>query len=395
MKLASASELPVTWRSLLSYGLLAVVVGMCLFPTGPSFNPSKPYQYLLGVTLYLPAVIMGCRRPRAWLQLLRHPLMQAVLAMFAWACISLFWTNARRPHDELLRMLTVLLFLFACVHALGGDLRRQWWLLVGAAAVLAATAVVAMLRFTLSPPPDGRMAGFGVMANANLFAAAMSAGILWLWPWRCHSSGMRAGKWLLLALMAVALVLTQSRSAWVALFVSLFVLLATRDRQRAWQRALVLCIVAAGFAVVAYPELSARGLSFRPQILACAIDLFLQHPWRGMGLGAEFVIPVEGGTGGFQVHTHNLFSQLAVELGIPGLLLWSATWLGLGWYSWHDRHDEAGRMVFGLWLFASIMVQFDLPHLVDSPRPGWLILWLPLGLAMARSLPAATEFAPR
>jgi hypothetical protein len=27
-------------------------------------------------------------------------------------------------------------------------------------------------------------------------------------------------------------------------------------------------------------------------------------------------------------------------------------------------------------------VQFDLPQLLDSPRPGWLLIWLPLALAL-------------
>jgi O-antigen ligase len=250
-----------------------------------------------------------------------------------------------------------------------------------------------MIRFAMHPPADGRVTGFGVMANANLIAAAMGAGFLWLWPWRFQTPARRALKWLAMAAMVACLVLADSRSAWAALFASVFVLLAIRNRERAWRRLLGLGVVGLGVAAAAYPELSERGWSFRPQIMQYAWRLFEQHPWLGLGQGARFTIPVQGGMGMDQVHTHNLFTQVAVELGLPGLLLWSAIWLALGWRAWRHRDDVIGRMVLGLWVFASVMLQFDLPHLIDSPRPGWLIIWLPLALSL--SLPAASTDRPR
>lgn len=377
-----ASPAPLYGRNLLWAGLLLLVAGMCALPAGPSFNPGRPYQYLLAVSLYLPALIIGFAHPSRWLEFARRPLMPVLLTLFGWAALSLAWSNARRPADEFLRLLTVLLFLFAVVQGLGNDPRRQRWLLISGAGVLTVTAVAAMIQFALSPSHGDRLVGFGVMANANLIGAAMGAGILWLWPWRFETTGQRLLKWLAMALMATGLLLTYSRSAWIALFTAVFVLLAVRRSERAWQRLVLLLVVALGVVIAAYPELTERGLSFRPQIFKYAIGLIAQHPWLGWGLGASFTIPVEAGTGMFQVHTHNLFTQVAVELGLPGLLLWLAVWLGLGWRAWHLRQEPVGRVILGLWLFASVMVQFDLPHLIDSPRPGWLILWLPLALSL-------------
>ncbi len=387
-----SSPAPLYGRNLLWAGLLLLIAGMCALPAGPSFNPGRPFQHLLAVSLYLPALIIGFAQPSRWLEFARRPLMPMLLALFGWALLSLAWSNARRPADEFLRLLTVLLFLFAVVQGLGNDPRRQRSLLLGGAAVLTGTAVAAMVQFALHPPHDGRLVGFGVMANANLIGAALGAGILWLWPWRFQTTGQRLLKWLAMALMATCLLLTYSRSAWIALFSAMFVLLAVRRSERAWQRLVLLFAVALGVAITAYPELTERGLSFRPQIFEYALGLIAQHPWLGWGLGANFMIPVEAGTGMFQVHTHNLFTQVAVELGLPGLLLWLAIWLGLGWRAWHFRQEPVGRVILGLWLFASVMVQFDLPHLIDSPRPGWLILWLPLALSLL--LPAAASTRP-
>lgn len=375
------------WRNLLFVGLLAVIAGMSFLPAGPSFNPGKPFQYLAALTLYLPALIIAIARPGRFLDFARRPLMPVLLLLFAWALLSLSWSNAKRPHDEFLRLLTVCLFLFGCTLAVGRDVVRQRALLAFGAGILAVSAVAAMVHFAIKPTVDNRLVGFGVMANANLFGAAMAAGILWLWPWRWETRNRRLLKWLAMGVMATALMLTFSRSAMLALAFSLFVLLVVRHRDRALQRLLLLIAVGLGIAIPAYPELAERGLSLRPQLFAHAMELFQQHPWLGLGLGADFTLPVIGGNGQYQVHTHNLFTQLAVELGIPGVLLWSAVWLGLGWRAWQLREVATGRVVLGLWLFATVMVQFDLPHLIDSPRPGWLILWLPLALSL--SLPSS------
>jgi len=381
-----SAEASSYWRNLLCVGLMALIAGMCVLPAGASLNPGKPYQYLLVLTLYLPALTLGFMQFERWRELGRRPLMPWLMVFLMWSTLSLTWTNAARPLDEILRTLSVLVFLFAWMCGVGDDPRRQRWLLLGGAGVLAVTATAAMIRFTLQPSSDGRVIGFGVMANPNLIAAAMGAGLLWLWPWRFQTWKQRLLKWLTMTVLVTCLLLTESRSAWAALFAAAFVLLAVRRKDRALQRMVALSAFGVGVAVVAAPELSERGWSFRPEIMQHAWRMIEQHPWLGLGQGARFTIPIQGSTE--HVHTHNLFTQIAVELGVPGLVLWSFIWLGLGWRAWRHRDDVIGRVVLGLWIFASVMVQFDLPHLIDSPRPGWLIIWLPLALSL--SLPVSS-----
>lgn len=84
------------WRNLLLIGLLAVIAGMSFLPAGPSFNPGKPFQYLAALTLYLPALIIAIARPRGFLAFARRPLMPLLLLLFAWATVSLAWSNTRQ-----------------------------------------------------------------------------------------------------------------------------------------------------------------------------------------------------------------------------------------------------------------------------------------------------------
>lgn len=373
------------WRKWIYVGLAALLVGMCVLPALPSLTPRQPFQYLVGVTLYLPVLLAGASQPRRWWMLIQRPLMPWVLALMGWAAISLSWTNADRPLEELLILPGILCFLFAWHHAVGNDEKRLHALLFVGACVLAAVGAVALARFIVAPPVDGRMIGFGVMANANLIAAGMAAGVIWLWPWQHHRLRWRVLKWLVLAILAVCLSQTFSRSVWAALLAALMTL-SLLSGSRHSLLAASLFVGGALATAAAYPALTARGWSHRPELFDLALGLFRQHPWTGMGFEAEFVISAHGVD---QVHTHNLFTQLAVELGLPGLLLWSVTWLLLGYRGWQWRNTYGGQVVLGLWVFATILVQFDLPQLLDSPRPGWLILWLPLAISL--SFPSRRE----
>lgn len=378
-----------TWlHPVMRFGMICLIVGMAVMPAGASYNPGRLYQYVLGVMLYLPALLLLLWRPRTWLTLWRQPMMPWVVLLLAWGSISLTWSNVRHPFDELGRNFSILLFLYSWMQAMvgrDGDIRRM---LIGCGLVFASVAVAAMVQFHLSPPPDGRLIGFGVMANANLAAAAMASAILWLGTWPLSALKGRMVQGLAICILTLFLVLTNTRSAWAALFAAVFVLvLCGKSRYRGWQAATLLLLGMAGV-VVGLPELIDRGWSSRPQIFEEAWKLYIHDPWMGLGQGAQFIIAAGGE---IQVHTHNMFSQLAVELGLPGLLLWSGIWLWLGWCGWQHRDQLLGRLVLGTWVFAMIAVQFDLPHLLDSPRPDWLITWLPLALSF--SLKAKTAVA--
>ncbi|MGC1549471.1 MAG: O-antigen ligase family protein [Rhodanobacter sp.] len=369
-------------RRLLIVGMVVLVLGMAVMPAGASYNPGKLYQRLLALTLYLPALLLLVRRPRRWLEFWRQPLMPWVVLLLTWGSVTLLWSNSTHLLSELGRNLSILLFLFGWLQAFSNHEDRIRQLLVGCACGLVPVALAAMFMQLFYPDPEagGRLAGFGVMDNANLAAAAMGVAILWLSTWPFREFKHRILQAIALCVLGLFVLLTFTRSAWGALFIALLVFALCQGGRRVWRYVGWLILFGVIGACIGLPELTKRGWSLRPEIMAQSWSLFSKHPWLGLGQGTEFQIDVGADT---LTHAHNLFSQVAIELGLPGLVLWVGIWLALGWRGWCYRRERLGRLVLMTWVFATIMVQFDLPHLLDSPRPDWLIIWLPLALSFS------------
>ncbi|TBR36506.1 MULTISPECIES: O-antigen ligase family protein [Dyella] len=361
-------------------GMAWLILGMAFMPAGVSYNPGKLYQRLLGLTLYLPAFVLLLMQPRRIVPFWRQSLMPWVLLLLAWASVTLFWGHAGRKEDVLGHNVSIVLFLFAWQQALGGQQDWTKRLLVICGLGMAVAASIAIVLDLINPVADARLEGFGVMANANLAAGGMGAALMWLWPWRADDKRWMALKWVAIAVLAFGVLLTFARSAMAAMFLAVIAMTLCTGGRRAWWFAGALAVLALVGMVAGADLLLARGLSLRPEIFARATTLFLEHPWLGVGQGTPIQL-----TAGHETltHAHNMFSQLAIELGLPGLLLWTGIWLAVGWKGWTHRHDPLGRVVLGLWLFGTVLVQFDLPYLLASPRPTWLFTWLPLALCLS------------
>ena len=94
-------------------------------------------------------------------------------------------------------------------------------------------------------------------------------------------------------------------------------------------------------------------------------------------------------------HAHNLFSHVALELGLPGLLLWCAVWFGVLLEAWNARTSLYGQGIIGIWRFCTLAMQVDAAILTGTPSAEWFISWLPIGLASvlvwARANPGACD----
>ena len=384
--LASAPRPLAFWRGVIGVGLAWMMLGLVAMPAGISLNPGKAYQASLIALLYLPAWCMALTgRAATWRDLLPSWTFRLFLLLVGWAAISLAWTTSGHLGDAASRLLSVVAFVLAWPIWIGTDERRVQRVLLGAGLAMALLAGWYCLRYLWQPPADGRIVGDGVTATANYAAAVMGAAALWLSLLTPADWRVRTGRWFAVGVLLVFVALTGSRSVWLAL--TLCALLAPfwhPGRPAWWLAGLTLL---GGILCSLWPAqaLVERGASLRPQLLTESLQLIARHPWLGLGQGSDFTLIIDGIA---YTHSHNVLTQTMIELGAPGLVLLVALWCAVAWRGWRARTRTTGKLVLAVWLYASVVLQFDMPQLLDSPRPGWLLVWLPLALALWLELDA-------
>jgi putative inorganic carbon (HCO3(-)) transporter len=161
--------------------------------------------------------------------------------------------------------------------------------------------------------------------------------------------------------MTAALALTLSRSAWMALLVALLVLAALR-----WRRGWILSVGVA--ATAAFWMFSLGGIALlsqlfssstletfqgREEVWSRALAMIQDFPLTGIGMGsfgelADAVYPFFSFPANTVPHAHNLFLQLAVDLGLPGLIAWSAVAMLVFGSTW--RVFTSGRTLGDPWI---------------------------------------------
>jgi len=211
----------------------------------------------------------------------------------------------------------------------------------------------------------------------------------------------------------ITLFLTQSRGGWIGGLVGLlaFFSLWGLSGQRRWQRAaglaLPLLALAAAGALVAHLGLERVGemlygaaeryvdspigtisIQGRLEIWSRALYAIQDFPFTGCGLGTfrrvvHVLYPLFLVSPDTDIaHAHDVFLQVALDLGLPGLVSYLALLLVAGWVGWQrSRGGGAGR-----WLALGVLAGlagFHVYGIADTlalgSKPSFLFWWL-LGL---------------
>lgn len=200
------------------------------------------------------------------------------------------------------------------------------------------------------------------------------------------------------------LLLTQTRGAWLAIGISIAVMVLMRW-PRTWYIIPVgvvgttISVLLIGWDTILgwisrYVDLG--GLDQRMDIWARAIYMLEDFPITGVGMGmfgnvADLLYPFFLAEPGEIPHAHNLFLQVGVDLGLPGLIAWLSIFFSIMWISWETfRHGKKTGdrlpMALGAGFFASqvgllVHGQFDAVWWgMVRPAP---LLWGIWGIAMA------------
>jgi O-antigen ligase len=329
------------------------------------------------------------------------------------------WTTAipLKTYPEIFRLLSGIILFYAVVNwALTS--KRIRWMVVGVVIATTFLAFYAMIsvewmqtklpfipvqlynRFVLlvsDTVQHNVMAGFLVI----LYPIILSLLIFLfkeLSPW----------KRLLLIITAcivfTILVLTQSRGGLIALG-SVVLLLVILKWKRGWI-IIPISIIAVGGAI-AYLGLgksldllssgvSLEGLQGRLEVWSRAIFMIQDFPITGVGMGlfgdvTDSLYPLFLNAPGTVPHAHNLFLQIAVDMGIPGLITWLSILfvvIAISWqlYRFGKRRQDHWVMGLGAGLLCS-QAALIVHGMLDAVTWGGVrpapIVWAIWGLACA------------
>jgi putative inorganic carbon (hco3(-)) transporter len=398
--------------------LLAPVVALSLlFPTRAPGLVGAGLLALLGVWLI---------RWRAWRSPWRPtPLNLALLVLLLTVPLATWASAVPDLTVEALAYLIAGLVAFSAVLHWVRAPGRAWWVWGGLAALGVALAALAPLGMTFSAPQvfplPGFYAGLAGRLPETINANVMAGALVVLWPVclagvgfplsdasapvsRFARHALRLLTVPIVLLLVATLALAQSRGAYVALGVSGLVWLALR-----WPRAarvvvpLVLVAALAGGSLVGWQTIAdelttgeaSSGLDQRVEIWSRALYAIQDFPFTGLGLGTfervvAILYPLFLIRGGTAPHAHNLFLQVAVDLGLLGLVAYLAL-LGLTFscglsayraFRRQGRGDLAGLCGGGI----AGLVGMCVHGLIDATTWGLKLAFIPwavMGLVVA------------
>lgn len=364
-------------QALLSAGLLWFLLAIAYAPA------NKVYQQGLVALLWVPCIALTwsarARLGEAWRGQRVLFFLLSVLAI--WATISLAWSHALEPAREFKRVLYIAFFVLFFPILADASPERVMRLMQWAGAGLGIAALISIIRFfgIQQHAWTARAEGIGELSHPILGAYVIGVSVIWTLLWPPRSRLLQAGWALVLIVSSAFVVMSQSRGAVLALFFTVVALpIWWRHRRAFYLSAAAVMVAVIGF-IVLEPLMTARGSSYRPEIFAAVLKMIELNPLTGLGLGSEYKVIVADGQR-FD-HSHNFFTHIAIELGLPGMLFWVAIWLAVLWQAWRVRETDLGRGLIGIWLFSTLAMQFDAASLTGSPRAEWFISWLPIGLA--------------
>ena len=367
------------------------------------------------------AAIALCMRLRANLAQLRDRFPRAVLALFAaWSALavaSLAWSRDRaytggELKPEVLYPALALVFFFLAARE---DRWRAWWTALAAGTVIAIVSSLALATLPFAISRHAIEGGPGHLSTHLVLATPLLFALAWPRPW-----GREHGAIALVAALAFVVAVgwfTENRMLWPALAAQLLAGIAawraSAHGDDASTRSLGRVTLAAGLILVAafaasVIERSGKRLAtpanaqvesdLRPRIWSAAAARFRDAPLLGHGFGREILAPAFAKIAPRGIahpdvrHAHNLFLDVALQLGLAGFAVFFALFAALAREYWRLLADPrlAPLGIMGLALLAGFVVK----NLTDDflYRHNGLLFWavngMLLGLARNPRAPA-------
>jgi O-antigen ligase len=362
---------------------------------------SSLLTYLLAL-----AVLVAVRH---WWPIVRAgwPLLLLSGGLLLYLTVSALWSPEfvpRRVQSTATAALLTLLFVIGVAFAAAAWSRFDLWLARMVSVVAGLGCAGALFVYVQAPPPDGRLLGMGQITNSVVAAQMYGAAVLF----SLHVLAHDGRRWRAVAVFALlcqiaALAFTGSRSAQLATLLAggAYLLSGTEFGVRRYLTRLTALAVAMTLALIllllvlppAQDVLFPRGDSLRLATWATHWQqLTSDGLWLGRGIHAERTVQI----GEHDIlHPHNIFLSAMVQGGlVAGALL--LTLVGLAARALlQSRQQPMAVLGFALLLLWVGAYLFDGWHLIDKVSRIWLLLWLPVGIALAQTDRSAHEATTR
>lgn len=312
---------------------------------------------------------------------------------------------------EVLRLLTGILLFFSLLNW-AQSAKRINWLLLGFLALGLALSAAAILivkysfkfQFLEKILPNLQSLAFASSVHPNVMAGnlilLLSGTCVFLaYGWTQFRPARRFGLGLAILFIFGIVILTQSRGALIGLAASLCLLILLRFK-RGWIPILIVLLLSFVVIYQIGPQRvwnsivsetgGAVSIDTREEVWMRAKMIIQDFPLTGVGMGiygdvTDSLYPFAH-VAIFVSHAHNLFLQIAVDLGVPGLLFWLAAWLAILTMAWqlYSSRDSFFSPIGAAVLcsMAAMGVHAMLDAVTWDTRPS-IIVWGIWGLTAA------------
>ena len=332
-----------------------------------------------------------------WRDVLRLHLIRLIFALLVWLCLSVFWSDPfewRAAISVWTRALLVFFFVVAMAECqLRGQLQR--WMGVTLTVAGAGVVLVALVNFFTTDPADGRLNGLGQLDTHVV--AALVYGVILLFVLRTatmfDSRTIKGAAILVALVIAYAVYLSDSRNAWVSVTLGV-VAYGLAYRAVDWRQFLVtlvgmgilmgILVVALAFGDATAQMVLPRGSSFRPEIWGETLRLILDNDALLIGRGILTSDDVMAG-GILMPHAHNIYLALVHQGGLVALGLYVVVLVSAIISMFRNFDLADARLGVSILIVATFSHLLDGHELIDKVGDTWLLVWMPVGLALGMS----------
>lgn len=365
------TEKRLSTDSILAF-LLCLVISIPAF-LGAADSP-KVFFYVLFIG---PVLCLILTRKIDLLELYRKAPQVFLLAipLLYWASSNFWSAQPEYAAPQLRRALTTFVFILGVAHImlkLGSGLIRYLDMALG---LVAAAAVIKLIgiQFTNTDSPIWRL---GIESVFNPIHAAQYFGFFAVYGLvRSYQESQPKNAGLFIGAVIPCLLymlMTFSRGPLISLFLVYLLVSMYWFKINRYLPFVIVPVAAAIF--WQWEELLERGTSFRLEIWQGAGELIQNNFWLGIGYGTSLDVPY--GSGRTADHAHNIFLDIFVVTGLPGLLLLLAIALFVAQRAYRAVPREMLFVAPLIFFFFGLMT--DVQKLVGSPSGVYVIFWLPL-----------------